>query len=218
MRKLNHIRLFENFDKTALNEGEMKKLWALMQDADENVDLDPASPWDAEAALGWGIAAAKEYGRLWAPDEDASVVVNDETKVDMANDQMKNFSEADWGMLGVGVNIDAETVRGYVNDQYASSEEEEEEEEDVIVYDNNGKTADRYLVIIGNDAYNMSHNATSANGVNMYAGERKDLGDLEDGTHGRKIPYDSLPDDVKTAIKQRKNESTDEPEPESEED
>lgn len=61
------------------------------------------------------------------------------------------------------------------------------------VFDNSGETLDRYTVIIGNDVYNMSHNANMPNGCNYYSGslesihpealtnEVKDIKSLPDG-------------------------------------
>jgi len=40
----------------------------------------------------------------------------------------------------------------------------------LAIYDNNGKTADRYTVIIGNDVYGMSTDANMPNGFNQFAG------------------------------------------------
>ena len=68
------------------------------------------------------------------------------------------------------------------------------------VYDN-PKYADRYTVIMKNaDVFNMSENALSPNGVNMYAGNIRDLPGARDG---KRIPKDSLPNEVKKAIKGR---------------
>lgn len=41
---------------------------------------------------------------------------------------------------------------------------------DIKVFNNGGRTVDRYLVVIGQHAYLMSHNADSPIGVNTYAG------------------------------------------------
>lgn len=41
----------------------------------------------------------------------------------------------------------------------------------VAVYDNGGKTFDRYTVILGESVFTMSENATQPDGFNQYAGE-----------------------------------------------
>ena len=40
----------------------------------------------------------------------------------------------------------------------------------VKVYDNGGRTIDRYIVIIGDDVYGMSDDANSSQGFNQYIG------------------------------------------------
>jgi len=61
--------------------------------------------------------------------------------------------------------------------------------------------ADRYTVIMkGSDVYTMSENALAANGVNMYSGNVRDLPGAKDG---KRIDKNSLPDEVKQAIKER---------------
>jgi len=67
----------------------------------------------------------------------------------------------------------------------------------VEVYDNGGKTIDRYTVIIDNAVFSMSHNATSPQGVNQYVGELKDLPKAKEGT---KVELKDLPEDVRKAI------------------
>jgi hypothetical protein len=65
------------------------------------------------------------------------------------------------------------------------------------VYDNGGKTCDRYTVIFDNDdVYFMSENANQPNGVCLYAGE---AGDFE--PQGKEIDYCDLPAAVKDQIK-----------------
>jgi hypothetical protein len=77
----------------------------------------------------------------------------------------------------------------------------------ITVYDNGGKTADRYSVIIGKDVYSMSDNATSPNGVNMYAGE------IGADVHPsflksmKQVKVQTLPQAVQKAIKQRADDS-----------
>ena len=62
----------------------------------------------------------------------------------------------------------------------------------IRVFDNGGKTADRYLVELEDNSWFMSENANSPNGVCMYAGKSENecpkdsreiqLGDLPGGT------------------------------------
>lgn len=73
----------------------------------------------------------------------------------------------------------------------------------VNIYDNGGKTADRYTVIIDGAVYTMSDNATAPNGVNMYAGELKDLPNAvskDDEFLGDDVLKADIPDKVKDAI------------------
>jgi len=72
----------------------------------------------------------------------------------------------------------------------------------VVVYDNGGKTADRYTVIIGDDVYGMSDNPDSPQGFNQYSGT---VGvDVKIGKHlGKKLS--SIPDSIKKAVKERES-------------
>jgi hypothetical protein len=45
----------------------------------------------------------------------------------------------------------------------------------VRAYDNDGRTFDRYTIIINKNVYLMSHNPTSAQGVCMYYGRSDSL-------------------------------------------
>jgi hypothetical protein len=74
---------------------------------------------------------------------------------------------------------------------------------EISVYDNGGKTADRYTVIIGNDVYSMSDNATAPNGVNMYAGEIGTDVHPDFIKRMKKVKVNSLPQSVQKAITQR---------------
>jgi hypothetical protein len=69
------------------------------------------------------------------------------------------------------------------------------------VWDNGGKTIDRYLVRIRNDYYTMSHNANQPNGVNMYLGEYPDI--TESGNPINKKDYKLLPVGLRKAIADR---------------
>jgi len=73
----------------------------------------------------------------------------------------------------------------------------------VRIYDNNGESLDRYTVVIElKDEklfYGMSEHAT---GFNMFLGSDKD--GYEEGEHlGTIVNYDTMNDEVKTAIRQR---------------
>ncbi len=72
----------------------------------------------------------------------------------------------------------------------------------VTVYDNGGKTMDRYTVIIGYDVFGMSENPTSAQGFNQWAGNVGS--DIRIGSHlGKTVAIPSLPKEVQKAIKDR---------------
>jgi len=72
----------------------------------------------------------------------------------------------------------------------------------ILIYDNGGKSFDRYTIIIDNYAYRMSENPLSPQGFNQYCGEV--VTGVKLGKHlGKKILFESLPTDVKKAIKER---------------
>ena len=74
------------------------------------------------------------------------------------------------------------------------------------IYDNGGRTADRYIVIIGNDVYTMSDDAMMPNGFNQYAGHNISCpGWNVTGIKGHvPVSFDSLPTQVQCAIEARK--------------
>jgi len=74
----------------------------------------------------------------------------------------------------------------------------------IIVFDNGGKTIDRYIIVIGKDVYTMSHNPNSPVGVNMYAGEL-DRDVFVDTKKFKKL--NKIPNEIKDAVKQRMNEN-----------
>jgi hypothetical protein len=88
-------------------------------------------------------------------------------------------------------------------------EEKMSQQPNVDVWDNGGETADRYTVIIGDDVFAMSDNATAPNGVNMYITtlsiipsiRERELDYLLSGTE-QCYPHE-LPDAVNNAINQR---------------
>jgi hypothetical protein len=77
---------------------------------------------------------------------------------------------------------------------------------DVMVWDNGGKTADRYTVAIrgtsGWDFYTMSEDPSSAQGVNQFSHNATAFQDPE----GKRVPLHKLPKPVLSAINQRKQE------------
>lgn len=75
------------------------------------------------------------------------------------------------------------------------------------VYDNQGKTMDRYTVIFSNnDIYAMSDNPGSPQGVCMYCGTQISLAYLK--THSAKVAINDLPNPVQSKIKElRSNKS-----------
>lgn len=76
----------------------------------------------------------------------------------------------------------------------------------IFVYDNGGKTFDRYTVIIDWDVFTMSTNATSPQGVNQYLGSGiKTVENLNLINRDLPIDYKNLPKEVKKAIQQRIN-------------
>ncbi|MCK9601604.1 MAG: hypothetical protein M0R06_21360 [Sphaerochaeta sp.] len=75
------------------------------------------------------------------------------------------------------------------------------------IWDNGGKTFDRYMVRIRNDYYVMSNNPLSPQGINQYCWS---YGDLKEGRHLGKLIYNcgsgnyrALPKDVRIAIADR---------------
>lgn len=71
----------------------------------------------------------------------------------------------------------------------------------VVVYDNGGKTTDRYTVIISGHAYGMSSNASSPQGFNQYIGPSREL--LKKNL-GRRVAITNLSESTKKAICERK--------------
>ena len=69
----------------------------------------------------------------------------------------------------------------------------------IKIWDNEGKTIDRYLVKIDNDFYCMSSNPLSPQGVNQYVGSS--TGYIQDE---KEVDFDDLPLEVQKAIRERK--------------
>ena len=71
------------------------------------------------------------------------------------------------------------------------------------VWDNEGKSFDRYTVRIRNDYFGMSHNATSPQGFNQYIGSYPDIDETCLGKEIRRNEYLTLPYAVRGSITNR---------------
>lgn len=71
----------------------------------------------------------------------------------------------------------------------------------IEIYDNEGKTFDRYTVIIDGDVFGMSENPLSPQGFNQYSGKLHELPMARN--NGERITLESLPDEVQKAIELR---------------
>lgn len=68
-------------------------------------------------------------------------------------------------------------------------------------YDNEGKTFDRFTIVIDTSVYTMSHNALSPQGVNMYCCE---VAKVIITDNDKKIEFTDLPAEVQQAVIRRK--------------
>lgn len=68
-----------------------------------------------------------------------------------------------------------------------------------IIYDNGGKTIDRYTIFIGNQVYGMSENPLSPQGFNQFVGLKKEISKTL-LKKDKKVKFSSLPEEVKKAI------------------
>lgn len=74
----------------------------------------------------------------------------------------------------------------------------------IKVYDNGGKTFDRYTVILSDGSIiGMSDNPLSPQGFNQYCGDVKDYELENNDAIGQKVSIKSLSDDLKQAIRER---------------
>jgi hypothetical protein len=77
----------------------------------------------------------------------------------------------------------------------------------ITVYDNGGKTIDRYTIIIrrnqGYDVYGMSSNPFSSQGFNQFSFTIMRKSELNRGELGHTVNFITLPDEVKSAILDR---------------
>jgi len=71
------------------------------------------------------------------------------------------------------------------------------------VWDNGGKSLDRYTVRIRNDYYNMSDNPDSPQGFNQYVGSYPHINERKLGKSFTMYQYRTLPLAVREAIKER---------------
>lgn len=102
------------------------------------------------------------------------------------------------GSLFGGYWVNLKTREAYKFD--VVSESLDEAKPKVVVYDNGGKTVDRYTVIIGTSVYGMSDNPNHPQGLNQYAGEVGQ--DVKVGSHlGKKLS--KVPKEIEKAVKQR---------------
>ena len=70
----------------------------------------------------------------------------------------------------------------------------------VQVFDNGGKTVDRYTIIIGESIYCMSSDPTNPQGVNQCAGTWKPLPGM---VHSMGKLLDHIPEEIQRAIEER---------------
>ena len=68
------------------------------------------------------------------------------------------------------------------------------------VYDNNGKTIDRYTVIKGDSVYTMSDNPNFPLGVDMYCCDISEV-NMEKIKKDKKVRIKDLPKEVQKAIR-----------------
>jgi hypothetical protein len=81
-----------------------------------------------------------------------------------------------------------------------------------IIFDNGGRTLDRFTVIVGRAVFNMSTNALMPDGVNIFAGELDEEESPEQFTHlGTQVECATLPEEVQRAIALRVAQVTNNP-------
>lgn len=74
----------------------------------------------------------------------------------------------------------------------------------IVIWDNGGKTIDRYTVLIGGEVYGMSDDPHHPQGFNQYSHTIK-KGEIYRGgsAPGKKVAFEKLPDGVQIAIAER---------------
>lgn len=70
----------------------------------------------------------------------------------------------------------------------------------LAIYDNGGKTWDRYTVIIGGDVYTMSENADTPGGFNQFMDR---VENIPYNKHDKKKMFHEVPMETRNAIIQR---------------
>ena len=73
----------------------------------------------------------------------------------------------------------------------------------VRVFDNGGRTCDRYTVIIGDSYYGMSENPFHPQGFNQYCGETSSIQAWIDDPDKEDVELDTIPDCLIKAIQDR---------------
>jgi len=71
------------------------------------------------------------------------------------------------------------------------------------IWDNGGRSFDRYTVRIRNVYYGMSENAISPQGFNQFIGSFPEIDEKECGKEISPSDYETLPLEVRIAIKER---------------
>ena len=145
---------------------------------------------DNKITVLFGTELVRQYGETGKIDVDLGCVVEKEFE---SEKELKAYLE--------GVDDSA----GWL--EYCVKEEKKTTDpvllKDVVVYDDGGKTVDRYTIIIPDKSvYGMSSDPFSPQGFNQYVGE---LSEFPDGlSHtGKKVEASSLPENIQKAILQR---------------
>lgn len=68
------------------------------------------------------------------------------------------------------------------------------------IYDNGGKTADRYTILYGDACYGMSADPKSPQGFNQYCGDASKVVETGNEALGKRVKFQDLPEIVREAI------------------
>jgi len=117
---------------------------------------------------------------------------------------------------GPAEHIVDKSVEGHINLEYRCKKHKEQDEQktmsktidekikeiDPIVYDDGGKTVDRYTVVFAGAVFGMSSDPFSPQGFNQYCG---DITEFPQGLEhtGRRLSIDEIPEQIKKAISSR---------------
>lgn len=71
------------------------------------------------------------------------------------------------------------------------------------LFDNGGKTWDRYTLVVNSELFGFSENPSSPQGFNQYGGKLQLLGDSRHWGLGREVKIESVPEEVQKAIFER---------------